>query len=113
MWFGTINGVSVLKKQEEICIPEFFSLTQNYPNPFNTETTIKYDIKENTRTVIKIYNLQGQEIKTLINEYKYAGSYYVKWNGRDNSGSIVSSGIYICTMKANKYVKSIKLVFLK
>jgi len=113
MWFGTINGVSVLKKQEEICIPEFFSLTQNYPNPFNTETTIKYDIKENTRTVIKIYNLQGQEIKALINEYKYAGSYYVKWNGRDNSGAVVSSGIYICTMKANKYVKSIKLVFLK
>jgi len=102
-----------INNNEEPLTPEFFNLTQNYPNPFNTETTIKYDVKENARTVIKIYNIQGQEIKTLINEDKYAGSYYVKWNGRDNSGAVVSSGIYICTMKTNKYVKSIKLVFIK
>jgi len=98
---------------EEPITPGSFNLIQNYPNPFNTETTIKYDVKENIRTEIKIYNLRGQEIKTLINEYKYAGSYYVTWNGRDNSGAVVSSGIYICTMKAAKYIKSIKLVFLK
>jgi len=123
-WFVGNSGIILEYKREVITepdtnnnenhlIPESFNLTQNYPNPFNTETTIKYDVKENARTKIKIYNLQGQEIKTLLNEYKYAGSYYVTWNGRDNAGTVVSSGIYICTMKTSKYVKSIKLVFLK
>ena len=119
-WFCTYGGgVSFLGKIEENDdnheneIPELFNLKQNYPNPFNTETTIDYDIKENTKASLKIYNLQGQEVKTIINEYKNAGSYSVKWNGRNNSGAVVSSGIYICTLKTEKYVKSIKMVFLK
>jgi len=98
---------------EEPVIPESFDIKQNYPNPFNSETTIKYDIKENTHASLKIFDLKGQEVKTFFNGYKYTGSYHVNWAGRDNSGAVVSSGIYICTLRTDKYVKSIKVVFLK
>ena len=67
---------------------------RNYPNPFNPETTIAFDIPSATNVSIDIFNIRGQKVKTLINDYVENGSYKVVWDGRDNNAASVSSGIY-------------------
>ena len=90
-----------------------FSLDQNYPNPFNPETIIKYQLPKSCDVVIKIYNTPGQEIKTLINEKRNAGYHKIIWDGKDNSGQIVSTGIYLYQIKAEKYIAIKKMIFLQ
>ena len=70
-------------------IPRTFEVSQNYPNPFNPSTTIKYQIPSDGRVTIRIFNLLGQNVATLVNEQKKAGSYTVEWNAVD-----VPSGVY-------------------
>lgn len=79
-----------------------------YPNPFNPATTIKYQLPERGHVTIKLYDVTGKEVKELVNEIRDSGYYEVELNGRD-----LSSGDYICTIKANKYNKSIKLMMVK
>ena len=87
---------------------------QNYPNPFNPETTIKYQLPKTSKVTLTIYNILGQKIKTLVDEEKQTGYYSVKWDGTDDFGAKVSSGIYIYRMETNKgFVKTLKMVFLK
>jgi predicted CXXCH cytochrome family protein len=90
-----------------------YSLEQNYPNPFNPETSIKYSIPQNGKVSIKVYNLTGKEIMTLIDKEMTAGSYEVKWNGTDNAGITVPSGVYFMRLSSGTYVESKKMVFLK
>jgi|GEM_PF-1180043 subtilisin family serine protease len=90
-----------------------YSLSQNYPNPFNPTTAIKYCLKEETKVTIKVYNLLGKEIITLVNETQPAGYQSITWNGTDHSGNPVPSGIYICQMKAGNFTKSQKMVLMK
>ncbi len=71
------------------------TLSQNYPNPFNPTTIVKYDLPKNTKVVLKIYNVSGQEIRTLVDEFQTSGSKSAVWDGRDGSGKIVNSGVYI------------------
>ena len=94
-------------------IPTEFELYQNYPNPFNPSTTIKYALKEHAKVVLKIYNILGQEIRTLVNERQKAGYQTVVWDGRDNRGVQVASGVYIYRIQANDFVQNKKMVFLK
>lgn len=75
-------------------LPTFYVLSANYPNPFNPQTTISYQLPVKAYTTLKIYNSLGQEIRTLINENKSAGNHSVVWDGRDNTGQQVSTGIY-------------------
>ncbi len=93
--------------------PENFRLFQNFPNPFNPTTTISYNLPEDTEVNLKIYNLFGQEIRTIVNEAQAAGSKSVVWNGKDASGQIVSSGLYIYRLEAEKIVQNKKMLFLK
>ncbi len=94
-------------------IPTEFSLSQNYPNPFNPSTTIKYALKENADVVLKVYNILGQEVRTLVNAKQSAGYKTVVWDGRDNNGVPVASGVYIYRIQANDFVKNMKMVLLK
>ncbi|RKY83814.1 hypothetical protein DRQ09_09485, partial [candidate division KSB1 bacterium] len=75
-------------------IPEKFDLFQNYPNPFNSETVIKFQLPEPGRVSLIIYNLLGQKIRTLVDSYKNSGYYSIKWDGKNDTGERVSSGIY-------------------
>lgn len=75
-------------------LPESFLLQQNYPNPFNPVTTIQYALPDAENVVIKIYNLMGEEIRTLVDDFKPAGIYRITWNGKDSNGQEVASGIY-------------------
>ena len=76
-------------------IPQRFSLHQNYPNPFNPSTLIRYDLPQNAIVELNIYNVLGQEVKTLVNEIQEAGYKSIQWDGTNNTGVWVSSGIYL------------------
>ena len=95
-------------------LPTRYALYQNYPNPSNCRTTIKYDVPVNTRMVkLKVFNLLGQEIRTLVNEKKSAGHYSVTWDRKDNSGELVASGIYFYVLKSGDFIRVKKMTLTK
>jgi hypothetical protein len=94
-------------------IPEKFALHQNYPNPFNPSTTIQYDLKADVTVKLMIYNILGQEVRTLVNGKQTAGYKQVKWDGRNNFSSPVASGIYIYKLEAGDFIQTRKMIFLK
>jgi len=94
-------------------LPEKFELYENYPNPFNPSTTITYTIKDNVHTVLSVYNSNGQNIRTLVDTDQSPGTYAVQWDGTDDSGMKVSSGLYIYKIHAGKFAKSMKMLFVQ
>jgi len=94
-------------------LPGEFSLAQNAPNPFNPQTRIDYDIPKATNVRLEIYNVLGQHVKTLVDEFQEPGSKSVIWDGRDNSGSTVASGIYFYRMDAGEFSLTRKMMMLK
>lgn len=90
-----------------------FQLEQNYPNPFNPETTIRFTLKNNQDTRLVVFNLKGQVVRTLLNTTLNAGAHEAKWNGRDESGQAVSSGIYVYKLISAGSVQSKRMVLLK
>ncbi len=90
-------------------IPTAFNLYQNFPNPFNPITKIKYDLPKNVNVTIKVYDLIGREVATLVNnELKTAGRYEVNWNAMN-----YASGVYIYRIQAGDYVSTKKMVLVK
>jgi flagellar hook assembly protein FlgD len=89
-------------------IPTEYSLTQNYPNPFNPSTKITYSIPEASLVTIKIYDITGNDLETLINEEKVVGAYEITWDG-----SNYPSGIYFYKIEAGNFVETKKLVLIK
>jgi len=106
-----ISGVQLEENKPEI--PKEFALYQNYPNPFNPTTIINFDLPKETHVVLKIYNILGQEVRTLVDAYNTAGFKSIQWDGKDKSGSIVSSGIYFYRIDTKYFSKSRKLLILK
>jgi hypothetical protein len=98
---------------DERSLPSDFSLKQNYPNPFNPATTIEYSLPKRGHVTIEIFNLLGQKVRTLMDEYKSTGNYTITWDGTDNSGNQLSTGIYFCRLHAGDYVQTKKLVLIK
>lgn|GEM_PF-1678764 len=94
-------------------LPRGFSLTQNYPNPFNPSTTIRYELPEPVKVLLNIYNVRGQNIRTLINKNQKAGAYKVTWDGRDDRGLSVPSGVFLYRLKAGSTKIIRKMVLLK
>ncbi|MEE2876971.1 MAG: T9SS type A sorting domain-containing protein, partial [Candidatus Neomarinimicrobiota bacterium] len=86
---------------------------QNYPNPFNPTTTIRFDIPEPSHISLKVYNLMGQEVRTLTNEWLPTGSHRLIWNGKDQRGIPVSAGVYIYRLQSQNFQKTWKMVLLK
>ena len=93
--------------------PTEFSLLQNYPNPFNPTTNIRYDIAENGIANLVIYNMLGQEVRSLVSGNQQVGRYEVEWNGLDNAGQPVATGIYVYHLQAGNYSKTIKMAYIK
>ena len=98
-------------------VPTDYILEQNYPNPFNASTTISCQVAQLAHVKIKIYNVSGKEIKTIVNEYKQAGYFISQWDGSDELDKMVSSGIYFCKMeisvKNQHIVQTQKMIYLK
>ncbi len=89
------------------------SLHQNYPNPFNPSTTISYDLNEQTQVQLSIFNVKGQKIITLVNDNRNAGIHSVIWNGRDENGKSVPSGIYLYKLQTEKNSSIKKMILMK
>ncbi len=89
------------------------SLSQNYPNPFNPQTTIAFSVKERGLVNLKVYNVAGQLVRTLANEQFAAGAHTKVWDGRNDAGQAVSSGVYFYKLVANNFTQTKKMVLLK
>jgi hypothetical protein len=88
-------------------------LKGNYPNPFNPETNIRFSLKEAAKVSIEIYNVKGQLVRKLVNDVRDAGDHAVVWNGVDNNGRAVSSGVYYYKMSTGKYSSTKKMILMK
>ncbi len=93
--------------------PTVFSLEQNYPNPFNPETVIKYSLPQDAKVTLRIYNVLGQVVSTPVNGNLPAGVHSVTWDGKNEQGSDVASGIYFYRIKAGSYESIMKMTLLR
>ncbi len=96
-----------------LLIPLITKLTGNYPNPFNPETNIAFSLKEAGKVTLEIYNIKGEKVRTLLKGHLDAAYHNIIWNGKDNSGKKVASGVYFYKMKTGKYVSTKKMILMK
>jgi hypothetical protein len=101
----------------ESSVPIAYSLSQNYPNPFNPVTRMRYDVPNSTnnqvRVLLRIYDMRGRLVRTLVDEEKDPGSYSVLWDGKDERGEVVSSGVYLYRMESEDFSSLKKMILLK
>ena len=109
---GNVRSVAV---EEEGDLPQQFRLNQNYPNPFNPVTTISFDVmgSESANVTLIIYNVLGQSVRTLMASELSAGNYEVEWNGRNDAGQQMASGMYIYLLQVNGLVQTKTMVLMK
>jgi hypothetical protein len=105
---------SIEAKDVKIITPQDYVLKQNYPNPFNPETTIEFILPVRKRISLTVYNALGQKIKTLYdNKVLTAGMHEVVWDGRNDAGNRVATGMYIYALKFGNYAKNMKMMLVK
>ncbi|MEE9442111.1 MAG: S8 family serine peptidase [candidate division Zixibacteria bacterium] len=110
---GVEVGIRVQAAEKEAKLPTSFALHDCSPNPFNPITIISYDLQVAVNVELVVYNVIGQRIATLVSEYQMAGNYKVDWNGKDESGQTVASGIYLYRLTAGEFVKTKRMMLLK
>ena len=106
-------GSATTDVNNEKIIPARFEVYQNYPNPFNPSTKISYSIPTSSFVTLKIYDILGREVKTLVNTEQKPGVYNTVWNGDNNFGNKVSSGIYIYRVVAGNNIQVKKMILMK
>ncbi|MCK4385699.1 MAG: T9SS type A sorting domain-containing protein, partial [candidate division Zixibacteria bacterium] len=94
-------------------VPEAFSLSQNSPNPFNPICEIAYALPTDCQVTLSIYNILGQKVRVLVDEYQDAGHKSVKWDGKDEQGQEVTSGVYFYRIQAGDFAQSKKMVLIR
>ena len=109
----TTNAGTVWVEDENNNFPTAFKLEQNYPNPFNPSTKIKYSIPRQSIVTLKLYDILGKEIETLVNEEKLAGTYEVEFNCHSGEVRNLTSGVYFYQLKAGSYVETKKMLLIK
>jgi hypothetical protein len=111
--FTTELLTDVKDNEQGSVIPDRFELKQNYPNPFNANTTIKFSLKTSEEVQINIYNVSGQKVRNLLEKKMPAGIHQVIWDGKDDFGKEVSSGVYFYQVQAGDYKETKKMILLK
>jgi hypothetical protein len=111
--FDTIRIISDIPRNEVEQDVSLILETSNFPNPFNPTTTISFSISSEANVNLSIYNVKGQKVTTLVDEFKSAGYHTVQWNGKDNTGRDVASGIYFSKMRSGKHAVTKKMILLK
>ena len=111
--FGTANTIITHTLSEPHLLPNGFILLQNFPNPFNPVTTLRYHLIETSNVNLTIYDVQGREIKSIEMGSQSAGWQSVSWNGLNNAGMQVSTGVYLARLTANDHTGVVKMLFLK
>ncbi|MFQ5652230.1 MAG: T9SS type A sorting domain-containing protein [bacterium] len=108
------DTVVTVEELRAATIPSQFALAQNYPNPFNPTTNITYDLPKDSEVTLQVFNVLGQKVRNLVFQQKQqAGSYTVQWDGKDEVGRSVASGLYFYSIKAGDFIKSQKMTLLK
>ncbi|MCD4650943.1 MAG: peptidylprolyl isomerase [Candidatus Cloacimonetes bacterium] len=97
---------------EDTTIP-FVSLFENYPNPFNPQTTIRFSLEQSAPVEMKLYNTRGRYVRTLLSETMSSGIHQVEWQGKDNNGKLVASGVYYCVLKTADNMMVRKVLMMK
>jgi hypothetical protein len=114
VFVGTLNGQVYRSAQPTVSMvdhsehPWEFALYQNYPNPFNPSTTIRFAIPDSRFTLLRIFNLLGQQVATLVNEMKQAGQYEVKWDAEG-----LASGVYLYRLEAGEFQETKRMVLMR
>ncbi|MFC1682581.1 N-acetylmuramoyl-L-alanine amidase [Candidatus Zixiibacteriota bacterium] len=111
-FFGYQTGVAQ-ELTDGPSVPGEFRLLQNYPNPFNPSTEISYRIPETAQVNISIFNVRGQRVRTLLREKQPAGFYTLRWDGRDEGGHMVASGIYFCQLQAGSQRATMRMSMIR
>ena len=104
----TNGGVSLVEEEEIDGIPTDYNLSRNYPNPFNSTSLIKYSVPQSSQVHIKIYDILGNEIETLVNEQKNTGTYELTWYAER-----LPSGIYFYQLQTPNFTQTKKMILLK
>ncbi|MDW7679667.1 MAG: T9SS type A sorting domain-containing protein, partial [bacterium] len=107
------SGVSDPRNYAKFEMPQEYVLNQNYPNPFNPTTSIGYSMPQDGKIQIEIYNLMGQKVRTLIDGVRNAGTHLIEWDGRDDAGHVLSSGVYIFTLRSGNFMAARRMTLIK
>jgi hypothetical protein len=107
------NKAKITLKRDEGSLPKAFELNQNYPNPFNPTTIITFALPKNAFVSVKVYDILGREVKTLLSDEMSAGIHAVEWRGDDNGGARLSSGAYLYRITAADFVSTKKMILMK
>ncbi len=111
-WLGFVPSVDAIEMVDGI-VPQRFSLEQNYPNPFNPSTVITFNLAKKTDVELNVYSVTGQKVRSLVKGNQKAGQYTVTWNGRNDVGQKVASGLYFYKIEADDFVASKKMILIK
>jgi len=98
---------------DEKVVPRVYSLSQNFPNPFNLKTTIKLALPQDSQVRLKVYNVAGQLVKTILDKGMKAGYHLLSWDGRNNFGQRLSSGIYFLRVEAGSFKSTKRMILLR
>lgn len=112
-WFDHTNFAVAVDDDQDKTVVSRFNLEKNYPNPFNPTTTIDYQINKPGQVKLSVYNILGEKVKILVNENKIAGSYSVTWEGTNDMGAKVATGVYIYKLEMGDQVQSQKMLMIK
>jgi len=109
--FKNVTGVEDTEKLQQFI--KSFKLKQNYPNPFNPTTTIEYELPEKSNVTIKIFNINGELVKEILNTNQDEGVHQVTWDGTNQKSKLVASGIYLYLVKSDNVIMSKQMILVK
>jgi len=113
-WFDNVSVSPVVVTVEKPTeMPSQYLLLQNYPNPFNPSTMIEYRVPQRGHVELRVYDVLGRVVRTLVSEVKDPGSYSETWHGRNEEGRTVANGVYICELMSGSFLQTRKMIFLK
>jgi len=110
---AVLNNVTTSSTSDGLSLPETYALHQNYPNPFNPETNIGYDLADESMVSLKVYDMKGTLVKTLLNENQSSGHKTIKWDGTSDLGQKVSAGLYLYRIQTEGFTSTKKMALLK
>ena len=104
---------TAVDEEATVSLPREYFLFQNFPNPFNPITELRYQLPEASEVRLSLYNLLGQEVRRLVNGEMAAGAHSAQWDGRDDSGNPLASGVYLCRFRAGDFRQTKRIVLLR
>ncbi len=111
--YSVVETGTGIEKEPKNSLPRHFALEQNFPNPFNPSTEIRFALPQNARVQIIVYNILGQKVRTLISKNMTVGWHSVKWDGSNDAGQLMPSGVYFYKMETRSFVKVRKMLYLR